>query len=335
MLKRLRTRRFFVVLIILVISVAGIYYYKSRKETNLDTSTIQKGDVEEVLILSGSVDATEFARMPFLTSGELQKIYVNVGDRVTKGQLLLQLDSVVSYQQYLQAEAGLRSAQATLDRVYDGLQDREKDETFTQIETRTAAETAKDSAYRTFVIAQKNLSNSTLRAPFDGIVTNIENPFTGVNTSLTQAQIEIINPDTIYFKVAADQSEVTKINIGQQVRIELDAFDDQFYGNVRFVGFVPESSETGAVYAVYIDFIDKDKVSEIARAGMTGDATFTQKEKKNVLFVDPQFIQRENGDNYLLVDKPNNKVYVEVGLEGEDRVEVSGDINEGQTVYDK
>jgi len=67
---------------------------------------------------------------------------------------------------------------------------------------------------------------------------------------------------------------------------------------------------------------------------MTGDARFALSEKSDVLYVPPQFINSDKNGKYLRLGRKNNKVYIETGIEGEERVEVIGDTKEGDIVYD-
>jgi len=67
---------------------------------------------------------------------------------------------------------------------------------------------------------------------------------------------------------------------------------------------------------------------------MGGDAKFVLSEKEGVLYVPPEFVNSDVNGKYVNLDKGNNKRYVEVGIEGEDRVEIIGDVKEGDVVYD-
>ena len=67
---------------------------------------------------------------------------------------------------------------------------------------------------------------------------------------------------------------------------------------------------------------------------MTGDAKFILSQNEDVLFVPTRFINSDLNGRFVNLGKTNNKVYIETGLEGEERTEVKGDIKEGDTVYD-
>jgi HlyD family secretion protein len=185
------------------------------------------------------------------------------------------------------------------------------------------------------VSAKQNLANASLKAPFDGVIASITHPYTGINTSLTESQIEIVNPYTIYFQVSADQSEVGDISVGQEVNVVLDSFPDkEFKGQVEFVGLTPMTGEVSTVYSVKVVFDDNSQMNNF-RIGMTGDAKFILQEKENVLRVPVGFVNTDTDGKYLRLGKTNNKVYVDVGLEGEDYLEVISDkVKDKDVIYD-
>ena len=330
-----KKRRRVLLLLLLVIGIFLIWRFWFSSKKKLENYQVKRGDVEEILILSGEIKADEHANLQFQSSGELAWIGVNEGDQVKRGQVLAKLDTVSLYAAYEQAQADLRSAQATLDRVYDEVKGHETDESFSQKETRTAAEVARDKAYWALVAAQEALANATLKAPFDGIITQITNPFGGLNILSTQPQIEIVNPETIYFEVVADQNEVVEINKNQKVTIILDSFpEEEFQGTVSFIGYTPKADEVGTVYKVKVNFLEAKFDPVKYRIGMTGEARFVTQKKSDVLYLPPKFINSDSQGKYVYLGRKRKKVYIETGIEGEEKVEIVGGLKEGDLVYD-
>ncbi len=306
----------------------------AKKANDVDVATVEKGTVREELVLSGEIAADEFANMAFASGGKLSWVGVTEGQEVKKGEALVRINPTGASQDLKIADATLREEASTLDRVYDDLKEKEDDETFSEKETRTAAETAKDRAVFGYIKAQNILANTTLTAPFDGFISFIAHPFAGINVLATETQIQVVNPETIYFEVSADQSEVIDIKDGQRVIIVLDSFSDEEIGaSVDFVSYAPLAGEAGAVYRVKVKLDEGVDISQI-KVGMTGDAKFIMEEKEDVLWVPPKFVNSNTKGKYVNKGRKNNKVYVEVGLEGEERVEIKGAINEGDKVYD-
>lgn len=320
--------------VVLVLVFGGMWLRKrSLTGQDLDSITIEKGMVRHELILTGRIKAVEHAQLNFQSSGELSWIGVEEGDIVRKGQYLLRLDATTLKARYEQAVATLRRTQATAANILDQVKDNDDDETHVQKDLRTTAEATRDSAYRALEIAEENLRNGYLKAPFAGIVTNVILPFSGINTTFSQPQIEILNPETMYFEIQADQTEIKDLAVDQVVFITLDSYPEQeIEGVVKSVAYTPSVGMPGTVYEVKVVFKELD--IEKYRIGMTGDASFILSIKDSVLYVPPKYINSDKDGKYLKLSPKKNNVYIEIGIDGESRTEISGDINEGDTVYD-
>ncbi|SUD90164.1 efflux RND transporter periplasmic adaptor subunit [Psychrobacter phenylpyruvicus] len=110
-------------LIALVVLALGILLYnkfKPKEESpNYITTPAEIGDIERNVMASGKVKALNTVDVGAQVSGEVVKLYVDVGDEVKKGDLIAQIDQVtqknnLSNQQATleQGRAGLQSAQA-------------------------------------------------------------------------------------------------------------------------------------------------------------------------------------------------------------------------------
>jgi RND family efflux transporter MFP subunit len=331
----LKRKKLIIFLVVIGILGFGAWrYFTNKSNGEVETATVERGDVVEELILSGEVKADEYAQLKFPASGKVAWVDVTEGEEVYKGQPLISMDKTVLNSALQTARSNLRSADATAERTLDDVKDNDDDETFTQKETRTIAEVAKDNAYEAVLVAEENMRNATLYAPFAGMVTFVANPFAGVNMLFSEIQVEVLNPETIYFDVSADQSEVNELHVGQKVNIVLDSFpEDTLEGKVVFISYTPKADEAGTVYKVRVN-ITGDNLAQQSRIGMTGDAKFVLSEMEDVLWVPPEFVSSDKEGKYVNLSSVNNKVYIEVGAEGEERVEITGEVNEGDMVYD-
>ncbi len=323
--------------ILAALAIIGIIlFFVFRKNNNeAKITTIEKGKIAEELILSGEVNAVNYAKLSFETSGKIVFVGVQEGEKVNKGKLISKLDTTILNSSYQIALSNLRIYEATVGNVHDQVKDHTGDETFAQKDLRTTAEGNKDKAYEAVISAKRNLDGASLYAPFNGIVTYLAHPFVGVYTSLGAIEAELIDPTTLYFDVLADQTEVTKLKLNQKVKIVLDSFDGKEYeGIVSNISLTPKAGESGSVYSVKVNFVNVDFVNSQFRVAMTGDAKFVVSEKDNVLYLPSNFLKQDKSGKYLKTDSKKGKVYVEAGIESEDSVEVIGNINEGQTVYD-
>ena len=291
--------------------------------------------MKEELILSGVINAVNYAKLSFETSGKIIYVGVKEGEKVSKWRLISKLDTTVLNSSYQIALSNLRLYDATVANVHDQVKDHSGDETFAQKDSRTTAEVNKDKAYEAVIQAKRNLDGASLYAPFNGIVSYLNHPFTGVYTSVGSIEAQIVDPTTIYFDVLADQTEVTKLKVGQKVSVVLDSFDGkEFDGIVENISFVPKTGESGSVYSVKVVFNNINIAESSFRIGMTGDAKFTISEKNDVFYVPTDFVKQDKTGIYLRLDDKSSKAFIKTGIESEDNIEVIGDIKEGQAVYD-
>lgn len=323
--------------VILIVFVVGIVFFliKGRSKKEIVTAKVQKGTVMEELILTGSIKAEKHSLLAFPASGKIAWVGVSEGQKVNKGQGLISLDKTILNTTYQQALNTYKDKQAAAEKAEDDVKNHSTDETLTQKSTRTTAQVARDSAWDSMLAAKYNLDNATILAPFAGIISSLPFSSPGVNVSLTDTMIEIVDPATIYFEVDADQSEVTTIKDGQDVVVVLDSYqDEEFKGKVSFIAYTPKAGESGTVYKIKVKFDEGALGNNLPRIGMTGDAKFTLSEKANVLFAPPRFINSGKDGKFVNLGRNNNKVEVEVGIEGEDRVEIKSGVSEGDILYD-
>lgn len=332
-LKRLFSKRNIIIGIVLLVVGGLIYGFSAGQPKEVEKYSVSKGTVKEELIISGAVKADKYSAMAFAASGKLAWLGVKEGQEVYQGQALAKLDAKLLNSAYESAKSNLRSADANAQYVLDTVKDHSSDETFLQKTTRTTAEAAKDNAWEALKIAEENLRNSTLYAPFKGIIASLTNSAPGINVTFTNQILEIIDPKTIYFQVFADQTEIIQLKVGDPVEIILDSYpENKLEGKIAYLALTPQSGETGSVYKVRVEF---NSISGIdPRVGMTGDARFTMKQKEEVLYAPSNFIKSDKKGTYVFVGTVKNKVYVETGIEGEEYTEIIGNIKEGDTLLD-
>jgi RND family efflux transporter MFP subunit len=327
-------RRFWIVIILAVLLLVFVIS-RGKNKNGTAVAVVKRGTVSQELILTGQIGAEKHATLSFPTSGKIAWVGVAEGQMVRKGQALVSLDTTTLNAAYQQALNNYRNYQAAAESALDSVKDHSADETYAQKATRTAAESARDSAYDAVVAAEYNLKNSTLYAPFAGVVASLPFPSPGVNVTYADPQVEVVDPASIYFEVEADQSDVVNIQEKQKVMVVLDSYrDKEFSGIVSFVGYTPRPGEAGTIYKVKVEFVGDELKEILPRIGMTGDARFILSQKDDVLFVPPRFVHSDKDVKYVNLESANNKVRVSVGMEGEDRVEITGGVKEGDTLYD-
>lgn len=326
-------RRKRLIAVFLMVIVAAFFFLRSRNGNGkLEVALVERGIVQEELLLTGEVKAREYSALQFNTPGTISWVGVKVGDKVKRGQALMKLDTTRLNSAYQIARANYRAAEANAQEVLDALKNKDSDETFSEKNMRTAAEAARDRAWDALLSAQKDLSDATLIAPFDGVVTILNSESPGVNIMAGVPQVILVNPESMYFEVSADQTEVSMLKPGAKAEVIIDAFpDDLVSATVTFVSIAPDTTEAGTVYPVRL-LLEGDTLKY--RIAMAGDAKFVVSQRSDVLYVPSGFVNSDSKGSYVLTEGGKNKKYVVVGIEGEDRTEIKEGIDVGEEVFD-
>ena len=338
-----------IIVILVIFFILGLGVYRANAKTNTSetpkfdvkketTISPKKETVKEEITLTGSVDAASKANLQFQTSGQLAWVGVKVGDKVKKYQAIASLNKEVLKKQ-LQADFNsYRSALATFDDTQDDYKTEKDNLTLT------------DDMKRILVRSQNTLNNSvinyeiqdlaikyaTLTSPIAGIVTQVEQPNSGVNITPASATFSIIDPTSLYFKAQIDQEDVTKVKVGDKTTIKLDSFPDQiFESEVTYISFTPISGQTSTVYEIRFKLVSSDNQDLKYRLGMEGDATISLRQVENTLTLPIDAIHQESDTPYVFIKDINNQLIkkeIKVGIETDTTVEILEGLSENDQI---
>lgn len=334
----LKKRKFFVILAIVLIVGGGFYVNNKKKQeaaNKLSSTTVQRGDLQQTLLLSGEIKARQDTKLKFQTAGQLATLNVKTGDVVKKGQLVAALDQRELQKKFRKELNDFKTTRWDFDQDKDDA----KDKAITDAMRRVLDQSqfTLDNAVLDVEIQNISLEFAHLSSPIQGIVINTGNFQPGVNVTAADIIAEIVNPDSLYFALTADQTEVTNIHNGMSGKLTLDAYTDEpVSGTIANVNFSPEQDETGTVYGVEFEFGNSSNQNLRYRIGMTGDVVFILQEKKNVLYIPTEYLKNDNQGDYVFVMKNNKKekYYITKGMETDTSVEIVKGLNQGDLIYD-
>lgn len=341
MVKFLKKRWYLVLTFVLI---AGFIFYKTKSSADtknkVDSYTIKRENLKEILTLSGEINATEKALLKFQTSGRLAWIGVKEGDYVKKYQTLASLDQrdvKNRMQKYLNTFVNSR---LDFDQTKDDNWNKQYD----------LSQTVRDSAQRILQENQNTLNNSILDVelqnlsleyanlwtPIEGIVTHVSVPFAGVNITPAGADFEVVNPKTLFFLVAAEQGDVINLREGATGDISFDAFPEKkFKASLYYISFSPKEGETGTVYELRLK-LDDGAMKLPLKLAMTGDVDFVIKEENGILSAPSSFIKKDRKGDYVFVGNPNKKVkkYINISREIDGKYVITNGLQEKEVIYD-
>src|SRR3954464_2706283 len=97
--------------------VAANLYYKRDKGLVVTTETIKARDLEAIVSASGKIQPKRLVNISADTPGRVVHLAVNEGDRISKGQFLLQIDPKSLRTRVDNSTAGLQAAEGSLDQL--------------------------------------------------------------------------------------------------------------------------------------------------------------------------------------------------------------------------
>jgi HlyD family secretion protein len=334
-MRKYLTRRNIIIAVVLVL-VAGWWWRKRNSNTNGTQQekivSADKGEVISSLTVSGEIGADKSAVLNFPAPGKLNYIGVKEGDEVKKGRILASLDPGDLQAAWNRAYYQYVAADANAKQVEDQVKGHDSDESFAQKTARVAAQTARDMAYDAMLTAQRAVQNVKLTAPFTGIVTNVTATAVGDTVSITDG-VTVVDPTSLYFSAEVDESDVGKLNLNQKVEVTLDAYPGhKLEAKIMEIGFVSHLSSTGAtIFPVRVKLVNVDDEKKL-RIGMNGDAQIILETRENVLRLPFEAVV---DGQVVIPGKEEKKVKVVEGLVGDEFVEITGGINEGEQVVIK
>lgn len=182
------------------------------------------------------------------------------------------------------------------------------------------------------------LDNMVLRAPIDGVVTQV-NGSEGEMASASQPVVELNDANTQVLHVMAEvsQNDIVKLQAGQKAEITTTALLDQtFKGEVLVV--YPEATTEGGV-TKYLVLLSVENSAGSLKPGLTVNVSVKVGSQSNVLYVPIQALKELNGKDgvYLADDSGKTKEGlrfqpVTIGLFGGDKVEITSGLQEGDQV---
>ncbi len=262
---RLRlVKRGLVVAVLLAAAGAAIWYATRPKPIAVLVAPVESGRVETTVAntRAGSVNACRRAKLAPPAGGRIAKLTVHEGSRVKRGDLLLELWNEdllarerVAREQLATAQARVREAcqlaEIALSEAHRTRELREKGFTSEQLADRAEAEAkaraaACDSARAQvgeaearISAAQADTSRTVLRAPFAGIVAEVNGEVGEYLTPSppgipTLPAVDLIDDSCLYVSAPIDEVDAARLKVGMPARITLDAYRGKhFQGHVR------------------------------------------------------------------------------------------------------
>ncbi len=299
----------------------------SQKEQSVKptvkTMTVQQKVVSKEISFAGNLLAGKETHLAPATAGRIDKIYVEVGDHVSAGQVLVEMDKTQLTQAKINYESLLKELQRldTLKNI-GSVSEQNYDQIKTQLD-----------------VARTNyeflLENVQLKAPFSGIITGKyynEGEMFGMspNPAIGKAAIvSLMKLNPLKMNVSMSESYFPLVNKGQKAVITSDLYpEDTFQAHVSVKYPVVDNLSKTFTVELLIDNPD-----EKLRPGMFVKATL-QFGIKNTIVVPSIAVLKQTGTNnrYVFVVENNKAVrkFVTLGQVFDDELEILSGLKPGE-----
>ncbi|WP_390617251.1 efflux RND transporter periplasmic adaptor subunit [Yersinia aleksiciae] len=371
-----KTRRLALILLIALLLVIGggvaLWLSDSQQAAPPLTETIGRGDIERNVMATGSLKPSLQVNVGAQVNGQLTKLYVKQGDRVTRGQLLAEIDPTLQQNELRKTGAELESAQAqkqaaqallrqyllelrrqqTLIKDNSGVKSTlekaqaQYDSQVAQLRVNEALIVQSQMAMET---AKANLAFTRITAPIDGEVLGIvtKEGQTIVSSQSAPTILVLANVDTMTVHTRISETDILKVSVGQPLwfyvvadperryESQMDAIQEASAESLREDSTGPQpNQQTSAIY--YNGIFTIANRERLLRTSMTAQVFIITAQAKNVLRVPLSALGEQQPNKRYRVQVVNGKQiatrWVSLGLRNAQYAEVKEGLNQGDQV---
>ncbi|MDP3495950.1 MAG: efflux RND transporter periplasmic adaptor subunit [Hyphomonadaceae bacterium] len=355
--------------VLALVALAFVFNPFNAAKPEIVTASVARGDIEQTVLATGVLEPAKLISVGAQASGQVKKLYVELGDTVKAGDPIADIDSRNQINTVSNAQAGLsnvtaqRSAanadltQAQLNyerqkRLYEQGASAKSD--FEAAESQlanaranlAAASAQIRQANLTLNTAETNLGYTKIVAPMDGtIVAVVTEEGQTVNANQSAPTIVMLAQlDKMTVSAEISEADVEKVEAGQDVYFTtLGDSTKRHYAKLRTVAPAPESIEStsstssstaSAVY--YNGLFDVDNADGKLKTGMTAQVYIVQASAKDALTIPSSALERRGREGYFAkVVKENGEIEqraVKVGINTNVTAQITEGLSEGEKI---
>lgn len=243
------------------------------------TEVLTKGDIEALVVTSGTVNPVDIVEIGSQVSGKIVTLHADFNSIVKAGQIVAEIDQDILKAKVEQNEASYLSRQASLEQAKINLENAKKkwDRTQDLFSRQLVSYEDKETAEANYIGAKVNLqvaeaslaqqksaldqskvdlSYAIIRAPIDGtVITRNVNIGQTVAAGFTTPVLFKVASDLTNMQVECpvDEADIGRVKEGQKVRFSVDAFQGEtFTGEILQVRNSPTTTNNVVTYSTII-----------------------------------------------------------------------------------
>lgn len=354
-----------VLIVLLCAGLLIVHVFFSGEKITYITALATRMDLEESVLASGTLNAFKTVDVGAQVSGQLKTLHVAPGDKVSKGQLLAEIDPILQQNSLKDSESQIENLQAqkqaslALLKQYDLACKRQNDLVARDAASRADLESAQaqrdntrhnivslDAQIRRAKIAvdtaRANLGYTRIIAPMDGVVISIttQEGQTVVSTQAATTILSLANLDLITVKAKISEADITRVKPGLKTYFTLlGDTDTRYYSTLRTTEPGPvsgTSSSAGSTAIYYNGLFEVPNLDHRLRVSMTVQAVIVLSEARHALCVPASALGDKRADGRYQVrvlrnDIPEHRA-IRVGINNRVNVQVLDGLKDGEKV---
>ena len=177
----------------------------------------------------------------------------------------------------------------------------------------------------------KYTNGTYLKAPYDCVITEISVPDEG-EVCTDKHYIVIKSTNTLSISSSIDEDELSKISIGQEAEITIEALNKTVTGYVTKIDNTGTYSSSGSKFGVTVTFENDGNIL----LGMTAKCSIILEKAENVIAVAKEAVSTSNGKSYVKLKDSDGSIKqteITTGISNDAYTEVKSGLNEGDIVY--
>ncbi len=303
-----------------------------------------RGEIARSESLTGDILPVQQATIYSKVGGNIEKIFVDIGDRVKQNQILALIDTTIYSQNakqskanYMQAAANFENAKINYERnkklfEQNLIAKQDLDNANTSLDVSLAQ---KEAAYANYTNSLTQLGYCKIIAPFSGTITKrMLDPgafVTSSGSSQGTNLFTLMNVDRLKSIINVPEKYVPLLNKIEDIQVKADALPGiVFQAKLKKISdAVDLSTRTMAVE------VDIENPSGELKPGMFATITLILERKQDALILPNQAVLNDDDGNFVYLvnrDSTVSKKYVRVGIQQNNRDEIITGINSSDNI---
>ncbi len=308
----------------------------------VEVITVENGSLKKILTYIGIIEAWKEVDIVPNIAGKIVRIYVKEDDRIKKGDPIAELDSESMKLTLSQTKANLQATQAVYEDAEKNLRRMEvlnSDGTVApqQLEK---AQLAFNSAQATVEqlkaavdLVEYNLRVSTMRAPFDGIVTHKhleEGDMINPNMGTGPGVVTFMDFSQFKIRILAPEIDLPFLKQGLPAEATVDSYPGEIFSGTIYI-VSPASAKNSRLFEVQLKFPNSGMK---LKPGMFARISIITEKHDNVVTLPLSAIMSQESDPYVFIVDSGKAVQrnVKIGIIQDELVEIVSGAQSGETV---